>query len=195
MLALKLTAFSSAWVILIYATNSLIARRIVSIDVRRLAIYVLTLSSLGLFGEITFDTLYKFFVNRPLWEYHLLPIHGGFTSIYSLFLWGVVGFHLYLLHNTLKRKDITSTHVLAALFCLEAIALEALVNISYRIFFGGYIYYYLPGDLAHITSLQTLPLYLLAGYITVTALHHANSLPRLSTMGNGLVLAAILLLR
>jgi hypothetical protein len=101
---------------------------------------------------------------------------------------------LYLLHTTLRQRSIAGSHVLALLFCLEAVALEALVNISYHIFFGGYVYYYLPSDLAHITSLQTVPLYLLAGYITVTALRYTHRLPRLAITGSSLVVFAILVL-
>ncbi len=82
----------------------------------------------------------------------------------------MVGFHIYLLHDTLKRKHVTSTNKLALIFCAEAIALEALVNLTFLAAFGGFIYYYLPSDLWHITSLQTLPFYLAAGYIAVTML-------------------------
>ena len=56
-------------------------------------------------------------------------------------------------------------------------------------------YYYLPSDLWHITSLQALPFYLLAGYITVVALKYANRTPKLALSGNSLVLIAITAMR
>jgi hypothetical protein len=195
MLALKLTTFSLLWIVIIYIVNCLFARKVVKIQLSRLAIYIFTMTALGLFGEIMFDTFYKLALGRPLWEYHLLPIHHGFTSFYSLVLWGAVGVHLYLLHNTLKARGIVSTHVLALIFCLEAILLEALVNLSYLPVFHDYVYYYLPSDLFHITSVQALPLYLLAGYITVMAMRYASQLPKTATIGNSLVLVAILALK
>lgn len=190
-----LTAFCVAWLIAIYLLNCGISREFLAISWRRLITYVLTMGALGLFGEVIFDWCYTYFLGKPLWEYHLLPIHSGFTSLYSLFLWGMVGFHLYFLHSTLRKWNMTSTNRLAMIFCLEAIALEACVNISYKSLFGGYIYYYLPGDLWHITSLQTLPLYLLAGYITVICMKSANNLPRWSWAGNTLVLSMLIFVK
>lgn len=187
-----LVTFSASWLAAIYFFNCLIARTFLLVAWRKLFTYVITMAALGLFGEVIFDWSYKWFFGQPLWEYHLLPIHGGFTSLYSLFLWGMIGFHLYFLHSTLDKLKIRSTNKLAVVFCCEAIILEALVNISYGAIFGGYVYYYLPSDLWHITSLQTLPLYLLAGYITVISLKSANAIPRLSWAGNALVLSIIL---
>lgn len=155
-----------------------------------------TMASLGLFGEVMFDSIYKFLFGRPLWEYQVMPLHEGYTSLYSLVLWGIImGLHLSLLHGTLKEKGITSFHALAAIFCIEAIAIEALVNLSYLAYFPTYIYYYLPSDLWHVTSLQALPLYLLAGCITVTAFRLAHKIPRSALLGSTAVIVVLLAIR
>ena len=195
MLPLNLLAFSTAWLFVIYFTNCLTAHSFLPIKPAKLTVYISTMAALGLFGEIAFDTVYQVVFGRPLWLYHLFPIHGGFTSFYSLYLWGAVGAHLYFQHGILAKRSITSVHTFAGIFWIEAIFLEALVNLSYLAFSKDYIYYYLPSDLWHITSLQALPFYLLAGYITVVALKHANRLPRLALCGNSLVLIVIMILK
>lgn len=94
---------------------------------------------------------------------------------------------MYLLHGTLKRKHIASLYVLAFIFCIEAIVFEALVNLSYKAFFHDYIFYYLPGDLKHVTSLQTLPLYIFAEFITVQTLDYAKSRQKAAIIGSSAI--------
>lgn len=192
MFYLQLFFFSLVWCAVIYGFNSLIAKKLLKIQIRPLVTYVLTMASLGLFGEVMYGIIYEAVIGTPLWQYQIMPIHSGYTSVYSLYLWGMVGFHLYLLHSTLKSWGITSIHKLAAIFCIEAIILEALVNLSFLAVFGGFIYYYLPSDLWHITSVQTLPLYLLAGYIAVTAMTLASKTPRYALAGNLSVIIALI---
>lgn len=195
MFLFQLLIFSLIWCCVIYGFNSLIAKKFLKIRLRPMITYVLTMASLGLFGEVMYGIIYESVFGTPLWQYQIMPIHSGYTSVYSLYLWGMVGFHLYLLHATLKSRGITSTHKLAFIFCIEAIVLEALVNLSFLAVFGGYIYYYLPSDLWHITSVQTLPLYLLAGYIAVTAMILASKTPRYALAGNSAVILTLLVLK
>jgi len=180
----QLLVFSLIWIGIVYCFNSLLARKFIAIEPKKALLYIVTMAALGLLGEIVFDSTYRFVFGRPLWEYHVLPIHNAYTSVYSLFLWGMVGLHIYLLHGVLQSKGVTSLHKLAAIFCAEAIILEVLVNLTFVAAFGDYIFYYNPGDLWHITSLQTLPLYLLAGYITVSTLRFASRRQTLATLGS-----------
>lgn len=123
---------------------------------------------IGVYGEIFLDTLYNRVVGHPLWYYNLLPIHGGFTSAFAPIVWGMYGFHVYLLHDTLGTKwSITRTRHLALIISLEALVLEALLTLSAKPFFGEYLYYYLPGDLWHVTSLQNMPFYFMCGVLIV----------------------------
>ena len=191
----KLAIFAASWVAAIYIVNCLLARKLRQINARTLLTYTSTMAALGLFGELTYDWFYNTLFNKPLWQYQLLPIHNGYTSLFSLFLWGAVGFHIYLLHTTLTEKGIASLHKLALIFCFESIMLEVLVNLSYLAFFKTLIFYYFPTDIWHITSVQTLPLYFLAGYITVIAINQANKLPRWAFAGNSLVLSVLLIFK
>lgn len=175
---MHLVAFIIIWITSIYAVNCLYARKLIKIDWTKAALYMSSTALLGMMGEIVIDTIYSAISGRLLWEYHVLPIHHTYTSKYSFFLWAMVGFHVYLLHKTLASKGIRSLNKLALIFSIEAIILDGLVNLSYLLVFGDYIYYYLPGDLFHLTSFQTLPFYLLAGYVAVLMYELFESKPK-----------------
>lgn len=167
----SLTVFAAAWIAVIYLLNSLIAGSWKRIQWQQALVYCTTVAMIGICGEIFLDTVYKFFVGRPLWYYNILPIHGGYTSSYAIVIWAMYGFHLYLLHGSLAAKwSITRTKHLALIFSLEALLLEALLTISARIFLGRYMYYYLPGDLWHVSSLQNMPFYFLCGVLILKCL-------------------------
>lgn len=194
MFAVKLVLFALSWIGIVYFFNCWLAKQWIRPEPKKVLLYVSTMAALGILGEIVFDTGYHLVFGHPLWQYRLMPVHRAYTSSFSLYLWGTVGFYLYLLHDILRKRGISSLHKLAAIFCLEAIALEVSVNLTYLAFFSNFIFYYLPGDLWHITSLQTLPLYLLAGYISVSVLEFANRRPIKATLGSTILaisLAAI----
>lgn len=207
MTALQLTIFALAWFLAVYVLNCLIAKRIKAINVSKAMLYTFVMAVLGLVGEVVIDTFYTVLFGHPLWNYRILPIHYTYTSQYSLFLWGLVGFHLYLLHDTFeqplkrtarrkyKRPRSVSLHRLAFLFCIEAIIFEAVVNLSFLAAYGEFIYYYNPSDLWHITSLQTLPFYLVAGYITMYTLKYSKPRPRLSTLSSAALASIIVFVR
>ncbi|HVU75264.1 MAG TPA: hypothetical protein VHD38_00260 [Candidatus Paceibacterota bacterium] len=162
----KLVYFSLLWIIALYFVNSLFAQKLKRIDARQAAAYISSVMLLGVFGEVLMDSFYALLFGRPLWVYHLLPIHYAYTSYYSLFIWGMYGFHLYLLHDTLHGR-IERTLPLAWLICAEALLLEIVFNATSLLVFGQYIFYYLPQDLWHLTSIQVIPVYLLAGVLVV----------------------------
>lgn len=168
---LSLVLFAAVWILIIYAVNSIIAGQLKRAQWQQLLVYATTVAMIGICGEIFLDTVYKFFVGRPLWYYNILPIHGGYTSSYAIIIWALYGYHLYLLHGSLAAKwSITRTRHLALIFSLEALLLEALLTISARLFLGRYMYYYLPGDLWHVSSLQNMPFYFLCGVLILKCL-------------------------
>jgi hypothetical protein len=125
----------------------------------------------GVYDEVFLDTLYNWIVGQPLWYYNVLPIHGGYTSQYAPVVWGLYGFHLYLLHETLRTNwSIERSRYLALILSVEALILEALLTISAKPFFGEFMYYYTPGDLWHVTSIQNMPFYFLCGLLIVQLL-------------------------
>jgi len=168
--ALSLTLFGILWLGIIYGLNCLIARQFKRINVKTALLYFVAVGAIGLFGEIFLDTIYNFFVGTPLWRYNILPIHNAYTSAYAPIVWGIYGFHLYLLHGTFEKWSITRTRYLALILCFEALIIEAALTISAKFLLGDFMYYYYPGDLWHVTSLQNIPFYFICGAIIVQSM-------------------------
>jgi hypothetical protein len=177
-MALKLILFTIAWLIGIYLFHSLISRSLKKIVISRLLVYVTTVGMLGLYGEIFVDSLYKYLFGSPLWRYDILPIHHAYTSAYAAVLWGAYGFYLYLLHDNLKNVSITKEHHLALIFSLEALVIEALVELTSKLAFGKYIYWYYPNGLWHISAFQNFPFYVICGFLIVKTLRRFLADPK-----------------
>lgn len=166
--ALSLTLFAVVWLCIVYLLNSLIAKKFKKIDPKQAILYFASIGTIGVFGEIFLDTIYNYFVGTPLWQYNILPIHNGYTSAYAPIVWGIFGFHVYLLHDTLRVKySIVKARYLALLLCFEALILEAILTLSSLLVFGTLMYYYFPGDLWHVSSFQNVPFYFICGVLIV----------------------------
>lgn len=186
--------FSIAWVAGVYLVNSLFAREFKKIDVKTLLLYVTTVAMIGTFGEIFWDTLYERAFGRPLWEYYVLPIHDGHTSYFAAVLWGFYGFHLYLLYDTLRKRYKKALKYLSLIFALEALLIEALVCLTFLAAFGIWVYYYLPGDLWHVSTIQNFPLYIMAGYVITGTLKRFESSPWFFILMNCALLSVVVFL-
>jgi len=175
---LKYVLFAVFWVAVLYLLNSLFAREFKRIDLKQLCLYFTTVAMIGVFGEVFLDSTYKLIVGHPLWYYNILPIQQGYTSAYAIVTWGIYGFHLYLLHGSLAAKySITKTRHLSLIFCIEALVLEAMLTLSARVVFGKYMYYYLPGDLWHVSSFQNIPFYFICGAVILKTLKRFKADP------------------
>lgn len=180
--ATDLTLYAALWIGIVYVLNCLIARGLKPIDVRMALLYSATVAMLGVFGEVFVGSLYEFLFDRPLWQYRILPIHEGYTSMYAPVIWGILGFYLYLMHDTLVRLKKYTQNRLAITFMAEAIVIELLANLSFLLLFDQYLFYYLPSDLWHLTSVQTLPFYLAAGFVVTHALKRFSKDPPFFTL-------------
>jgi hypothetical protein len=192
---ISLTLFALLWLAIIYLLNSIIARRWKQVEPKQALVYFFTVALIGIFGELFLDTTYNHFVGHALWRYNILPIHGAFTSSYAMVIWGLYGFHLYLLHGTLGKWSINKTRHLALIFSVEALVFEALLTASARLLLGKFVYYYLPGDLWHVTSIQNLPFYLICGFIILGTLKRFRADPLFfSGMSAALLLVVVFLI-
>ncbi|HVS58616.1 MAG TPA: hypothetical protein VHD60_02630 [Candidatus Saccharimonadales bacterium] len=181
---LALLVFSIVWLGIVYGINRLLAGKPLKTNKFKATLYIVTMAALGLLGEVCFDVAYNAGFGHPLWRYQLFPIHHAYTSVYSLYLWGSVGLYIYWLHDTLRKKRLSSILIRSVIFSLDAILFELGVNGSYKLIFHHYLFYYLPSDLWHLTSVQTLPLYLLAGFITVEVMEQEKTHPRFAMAGS-----------
>lgn len=187
--------FAFGWTLIIYALNCAIAKGWKRIEPKQALVYFSTVAAVGLYGEIFLDYTYNAIVGHPLWYYNLLPIFGGYTSSYAIVTWGMYGFHLYLLHDSLAtRWSITRTRHLALIFSLEALILEALLTLSAKVVFGKYLYYYLPGDLWHVSSLQNIPFYFICGVVILKTLRRFRKDPLFFTVMNSFLLVVLLII-
>jgi len=157
---------------LIYLFNSWLEGKWVSINLPRVILFVGAMGGLGPIGEILVNSVARFFFHHPLWVYQLLPVHGGDTSMVMSVIWPLYGFHIYCFHNALKAKrDKTTDFDLAFFVGVDAITLEVLVNIFTIFFFYTYIFFYLAGDLQHLSTALIFIPYVISGYVIVKVVH------------------------
>lgn len=188
----SLILFAALWLTIVYGVNIAIARKLIPINLRTALLYFVAIGMIGVLGEIFLDTIYNFFVGHPLWRYNILPIHGGYTSAYAPIIWGVYGFHIYLFHDTLRTKwNITRSRHLALILSIEALLLESALTLSAIPIFGTLMYYYYPGDLWHVTSIQNMPFYFIFGVIASKSMRRFRASPAFFT---GFALALILII-
>ncbi len=167
--------FTLMWLGIIYLYNCLIARSWKKIALREGVVYVTVTAFIGVYGEIFLDTLYHGVVGNPLWHYNILPIHDGYTSAFAPVIWGMLGFHVYLFHDTLRKwRPAIRRRSIALLFSVEALFLEAALTLSSLLFFGQLMYYYYPSDLWHVTTIQNIPFYFICGMVLVRTLDVAR---------------------
>lgn len=189
--SLPLVYFSLGWVGVIYLFNSVITKEFKRIDVGTALLYATSVALVGVFGEVLLGSVYQFVIGAPLWQYQVLPIHTAYTSYYSPVIWGMYGFYLYLLHDSLCGYCARSIGPLAVFISIEAIVLELLLNLSHLIIFNQYIFYYLPNGLWHLSAFQVIPFYLIAGLVIARFLNGFKSDMRFFIFTN-LVLISVL---
>lgn len=179
--------FALALTLTVYLLNSLVAKKFKSINPKEAFLYITTVAMLGVIAEVVIGNLYFTLFGSPLWNYTVLPLHDAYTSLYAPFLWGIYGFQIYLIHDTFESKGITSLAFLIPFICIEAILFEAIVNLSFLVIFEQFLYYYYPSDLFHLTSVQTLPFYLLAGFVITGVLNYMRKRKRIAILLNIIV--------
>jgi hypothetical protein len=130
--------------------------------------------------EVYLGKLYFLASGKPLWQYRVWPIHEGFTSALNLIIWPVYGYYVYFMQLVLSERRI---HIRP--YWLQGMAsgidgplLEILANGFFLLFYGTFYFYYLPGELRHLTSVQVIPLYMLMGVVLTLTLEHLKNRPR-----------------
>lgn len=153
-------------VAVIYFVGFALTNKSMQINTKDAYMYSGTLAMIGVISEVAINSFCRAAFDSPLWLYQVTPIHQGDTSIFAFFQWSLFGYHLYYV-----RKKIQSYHFTyeAAIFALvvsvDALLLEIFLNVSSNVFLDTFIFYYLPGDIGHLTSIYVYPFYLLGGTI------------------------------
>lgn len=134
------------------------------------------MAAFGPLGEIFVGSFYQLVFEQPLWQYQIFPVHHGYTSLIAPFIWAIAGAEFHTLYPVLKKR-VRQPLVMYALIACEILIVELLLNVSAHIFLGTQLFYYIPGDLGHYSSLQTLPFYFLAGLVMVRATRYMKPHP------------------
>lgn len=131
---------------------------------------------LAIICEATVNPIYTMMFGDKLWVYKLFPLHDGNISALAIVVWSSYGVHLYFLNQMLDSRIIAGAHrniIKAAVIGIEAPLLwEVLGNGFFLLTVGDFYAYYLPGELAHFTSPQVIPIYMLCVYIGLYVHEH-----------------------
>lgn len=150
----------------IYFTGLALTNKLTPTNIKDAYMYSGTLAMIGVISEVAINSFYRTFFDSPLWLYQVTPIHGGDTSVFAFFQWALFGYHLYYVHKKIQSYQFKyEASIFAFVVSVDALLLEAFANISSNIFLDTFIFYYLPGDLGHLTTLRVYPFYLLGGAI------------------------------
>ncbi len=123
---------------------------------------------LGCISEVAINSFCRAVFDTSLWEYRVTPIHHGDTSVFAFFQWSLYGYHLYFVRKKLQSFHFKyEDYLFAFILAIEALLLEILVNVSSNYFLNTYVFYYLPNDMGHLTTIFVFPFYLLGGAILI----------------------------
>ena len=172
-----LIIFPFLWLLALLIIYLIFGGKLKKVDTKLLLLYVSFMAMLGPVGEIFVGTLYHSAFGQPLWQYAILPTHNAYTSLYAPVIWGVSGAYLYYIHESLQLFRRKSKWFQATSRMLETILFEAALNVSFLVFSTSLIFYYLPADLWHVTSLQTLPFYFILGLIVMKSMKRLKKDP------------------
>jgi hypothetical protein len=151
---------------LLYLFSSLMAKKFLSINFSKLILYMGCTFFGAMWFEILLDTLFVKFIGQPGWVYKIWPIHLGYTSGVGMFMWPLYGFFVYCMNNAIetnpKLVNMNNGVAKAYLYAIDAMVLEILTNIFSILLYHTYLFYYLPDDLVHFTTIQIFIPYLFA---------------------------------
>jgi len=160
----KLTLFFLYTVAAICLINFGLANKSTPTNIKEVYMYSGTLAMTGIISEVLINSFCRAVFDAPLWLYQVTPIRQGDTSVFAFFQWALYGYHLYFV-----RKKLQSYHfhyedaIFALVLSVDALLLEILINISSNAFLDTFVFYYLPGDIGHLTTVLVYPIYLLGG--------------------------------
>lgn len=168
-------SFSAAYYILI----CLYAKKIVTIELRKLFFYITIFCLFGISGELLVNTVWELIFSVPLWEYRLFPAHNTSISYYFILIWGALGYYKYLNDSVVHRFNSNQFVLPGLIMGAEAVFLELFYNGLFLLLFGSYIFYYFPHNLgifSHLSCLQVIPFYFVVGIFTSALINQQNKM-------------------
>lgn len=155
-------------VAVIYFAGFALTNSSTQIKIKEVYMYSGTLALIGCISEVAINSFCRTAFDTSLWTYQVTPVHHGDTSIFAFFQWSLYGYHLYYVQKKLQSfKFKHEEYIFAFVLSVDALLLEIFVNISSNFFLNTFIFYYIPGDMGHMTTVFVFPFYLLGGAILI----------------------------
>jgi len=155
-------------VTVVYLAGFALTNSSTQIKTKDVYMYARTLALIGCISEVAINSFCRAAFDSTLWTYRVTPVHHGDTSIFAFFQWSLYGYHLYYVQKKLQSfKFKHEEYIFALVLSIDALLLEAFVNISSLLFLNTFVFYYIPGDLGHLTTVFVFPFYLLGGAILI----------------------------
>lgn len=175
LLPVFLASFLITSTVVIYLFNSWLEGKWVPLRWSKVFLFMGVIAAICPTAEVLINSLSRLLVHQPIWIYQFLPVHGGDTSMVMAVIWPVYGFHMYCFQNALKARNDKTTDLDMSIFAgIDAITLEVLANLFTIFFFYTYVFYYMAGDLYHLsTGLAFIP-YVVGVYMEIKILHFAE---------------------
>ncbi|MCK9394774.1 MAG: hypothetical protein M0Q44_04215 [Methylobacter sp.] len=167
-MATNLIIFFLYLVAVVYFAGFALTNSSTQARIKEVFLYSGTLAMIGCISEVAINSFCRAAFHSSLWTYQVTPIHQGDTSVFAFFQWSLYGYHLYYVQQKLRSfKFKHEEYIFAFVLSIDALLLEAFVNISSLFFLNTFIFYYTPGDMGHLTTVFVFPFYLLGGAILI----------------------------
>jgi len=153
-------------VAVIYFAGLALTNKSMQTSIKDAYMYSGTLALIGCISEVAINSFCRAVFDSPLWLYQVTPIHQGDTSVFAFFQWSLFGYHVYYVRKKIQSYRFRYEAALfAVVVSVDALLLEIFVNASSQVFLDTFVFYYLPGDIGHLTTIYVYPFYLLGGVI------------------------------
>lgn len=164
----SLITFFLYLVAVIYLAGLALTDSSTKIRAKEVYMYSGTLALIGCISEVAVNSFCRAAFDSSLWIYLVTPVHHGDTSIFAFFQWSLYGYHLYFVQKKIQSLKVKhEEYIFALVISVEALLLEIFVNISSSFFLNTLIFYYIPGDMGHMTTVFVFPVYILGGAILI----------------------------
>ncbi len=159
-MTLELVLITAVKIIILYVLYYfLIRKRKLKIDWRLALSYFILGTWFGIACEVFGDKIADLF-QLNIWEYRVLPIHNGASSLYGPLLWSMMGLYIYVYQSFIGPSFKSKSKLVK--FLAESgylLILEFIFNLIGYLIFNGYFFYYFAPDLYHFSSFVVLPLW------------------------------------
>jgi len=127
--------------------------------------------------EASFGFIHFEIFGWRIWEYRMYPNHHGYGTDLGPIMWTLYGIHVYWFKQIMKGwKPFKSPWTKGAFTSVEGPLFEFVGNGAILLIYGQYLFYYFPSDLYHLTTVQVMPHYAIAGVVFgyfLNAIDHA----------------------